>query len=163
MPSPLELRRALGGFATGVTVVTTQSSIDGAAAARDAGLTVNSFNSVSLSPPLVLWSLARQSQLLPAFAAASHYAVHVLHAGQQALAMRFASPVEDRFSGLALSRGPAGIPLLEDYLCRFVCRIRERLDGGDHVILLGEVEQFDARDGSALTYWRGRYGQLESA
>jgi len=62
-----------------------------------------------------------------------------------------------------LSRGPAGIPLLEDYLCRFVCRIRERLDGGDHVILLGEVEQFDARDGSALTYWRGRYGQLESA
>lgn len=65
MPSPLELRRALGGFATGVTVVTTQSPIDGAAAARDAGLTVNSFNSVSLSPPLVLWSLARQSQLLP--------------------------------------------------------------------------------------------------
>ena len=163
MPSPMEMRRALGGFATGVTVVTTRSLISEVSPGRDAGLTVNSFNSVSLDPPLVLWSLSKHSQLLPTFAAATHYAVHVLHAGQQALAVRFASALEDRFSGLMLQRGPADVPLLDDYLSRFVCCIRDRIDGGDHVILLGEVTHADTRDVDALTYWRGQYGQLESA
>jgi flavin reductase (DIM6/NTAB) family NADH-FMN oxidoreductase RutF len=160
MPSSLELRRALGNFATGVTVVTTQSPATPHLAARDAGLTVNSFNSVSLSPPLVLWSLSRHSKLLPAFSSASHYAVHVLHAGQQDLATRFASPVEDRFAGLELTRGVHDLPLLPDFLSRFICRIEQRLDGGDHVILLGRVEQFDSRDGTALTYWRGKYASM---
>ena len=155
-----ELRRALGSFATGITVVTTRDPGAGSAPASDIGLTVNSFSSVSLEPPLVLWSLARRSASFAAFERASHYVVHVLGEDQQALAQRFAAHDVDRFAGLEVERGPANVPLLPACVSRFVCRIHQRHDGGDHVILVGEVERFETRDGPALLYFRGRYRTL---
>jgi 3-hydroxy-9,10-secoandrosta-1,3,5(10)-triene-9,17-dione monooxygenase reductase component len=155
-----ELRRALGGFATGVTIVTAHDpGTPGAAAlpATDVGLTVNSFSSVSLEPPLVLWCLARRAASFGAFERSSHYAVHVLGEQQQALSQRFASHGVDRFAGIEIERGPAGLPLIPGCVSRFVCRIRERHDGGDHVILLAEVEQFETADQAPLLYLRGRY------
>src|SRR4249919_2131388 len=102
-----EFRGALGAFTTGVTIVTTRD--DGG---HDVGLTVNSFNSVSLEPPLVLWSLARNAASLPAFVAAEHFAVHILAADQEPLSNRFAQRGADKFAGLELARGEGGVPLL---------------------------------------------------
>src|SRR5512146_769221 len=100
-------RDALSVFATGVTIVTTRDR-DG----RDVGLTANSFNSVSLDPPMVLWSLAKSSRNLPAFLAAAHFAVHVLAADQEELSLRFATRGSEKFSGLDVERGPSQVPLL---------------------------------------------------
>src|SRR5258708_28113070 len=107
------LRDAFGSFATGVTIVTT-SGPSGA----DIGLTANSFSSVSLDPPMVLWSLARTSSSIDAFRNCAHFAVHILSADQEALSARFASKGIDRFAGVALDRGPDGMPMLP------VCRAR---------------------------------------
>src|SRR6185503_13266212 len=111
-----EFRNALGAFTTGVTIVTT---CDGAG--RDVGLTVNSFNSVSLEPPLVLWSLARSSASLAAFVEAPYFAVHILGARQEALSNCFARRGADKFAGLELVRGHGGVPLLDGCAARFEC------------------------------------------
>lgn len=155
-----ELRRALGSFATGVTIVTARDPGDALRPAADVGLTVNSFSSVSLDPPLVQWCIARRAASFEAFGRASHYAVHVLGADQQDLSQRFATHGIDRFEGLQLERGPQELPLIPGCVSRFVCRIAERYEGGDHLILLGEVLGFETGEASPLLYLRGQYRAL---
>jgi 3-hydroxy-9,10-secoandrosta-1,3,5(10)-triene-9,17-dione monooxygenase reductase component len=145
-------RRALGAFATGVTIVTTRD-----AKGRDLGLTANSFNSVSLDPPMVLWSLAKNARSLPAFLAASHFAVHVLAADQEELSLRFATRGSEKFAGLALERGASQVPLLRGCSARFQCRTAFRHEGGDHMIFVGAVESFDESDRPPLVFHGGRY------
>jgi 3-hydroxy-9,10-secoandrosta-1,3,5(10)-triene-9,17-dione monooxygenase reductase component len=151
---PAALRRALGSFATGVTIVTARGS------AGDVGVTANSFSSVSLEPPMVLWSLNKSSASLAAFTDSGAFAVHVLAAHQQALSDRFASRTTDRFAGLAISRGYGGAPLLDDCAARFQCRLAFRYDGGDHDILVGEIVEFDHSNHPPLVFHGGRYGAI---
>jgi len=149
---PRAFRDALGNFVTGVTIVTT---VDDTGA--DVGLTANSFNSVSLDPPMVLWSLALCSSSLPAFRQASWWAVHILAADQETLSARFAKRGIDKFEGLSITRGPGGIPLLEGCTARFVCRAAYEYEGGDHAIFVGEVQEFDREGHTPLVYHLGRY------
>ena len=148
-------RDALGSFVTGVTIVTARDA-DG----QPFGLTANSFNSVSLDPPMVLWSLSLKSGTLPVFRDAESWAVHVLAADQQAMSDRFARAGADKFAGLAPVDGPEGAPLIEGYAARFGCRARFEYEGGDHAIFLGEVVDFDRRDAEPLIYHGGRYGRV---
>lgn len=149
---PREFRNALGCFATGVTVVTTCGS-----AGEPVGLTANSFNSVSLQPPLVLWSLARDSLNLPAFSQAEHWVVHILAADQEAVSKRFASRGTDKFAGLEFDRGLGNAPLLHGCAARFQCRTAFQYEGGDHVIFVGEVVRFDRLSAPPLLFHDGRY------
>lgn len=140
-------------FATGVTIVTARAA-DG----RLVGLTANSFNSVSLNPPLVLWSLARAAGSMAVFSAGSHYAINILSADQQALAQRFASTAIDRWEGVKHAPGVAGAPLLEGVAATFECFNRTRYEEGDHVIFVGEVERCSCRAGaSPLLFHGGRF------
>ena len=140
-------------FATGVTVVTARTA-DG----QVVGLTANSFNSVSLDPPLVLWSLARAAASLAVFATGSHYAINVLAADQMALAERFAMKGADRFNGVSFEQGAGGAPLLHGAAATFECFNRSRYEEGDHVIFVGEVERCTHRPGAApLLFHGGRY------
>lgn len=148
-----ELRATLGQFATGVTIVTARAA-DG----RLVGLTANSFNSVSLSPPLVLWSLAHAAASMAALSAGSHYAINVLAADQQTLAERFAARGVDRWAGVAHTPGMHGAPLLAGAAASFECFNRSRYDEGDHVIFVGQVERCSHRAGaSPLLYHGGRF------
>jgi 3-hydroxy-9,10-secoandrosta-1,3,5(10)-triene-9,17-dione monooxygenase reductase component len=149
---PKEFRKALGGFATGVTIITTRAP-DG----TPIGLTCSSFNSVSLNPPLVLWSLENTSLSLPVFRDAPHWAVHVLAADQEALSAKFARRGANKFAGLALEDGIGGVPLLTGCTARFQCRNAFRYDGGDHMIFVGEVQRFDRSDAAPLVFHGGRY------
>jgi 3-hydroxy-9,10-secoandrosta-1,3,5(10)-triene-9,17-dione monooxygenase reductase component len=149
---PREFRSALGSFATGVTVVTTR-----AGGGEPVGLTANSFNSVSLEPPMVLWSLARSSRSLPVFCQATHWAVHILAADQEALSNRFAARGGDRFAGLTLERGAGEVPLLCGCAARFQCRTAFQYEGGDHIIFVGEVLEFDRSNSPPLVFHGGRY------
>ena len=151
--SQSEFRSALGMFATGVTIVTAR-----AAHGTYIGLTANSFNSVSLSPPLVLWSLGRSAGSMAAFRTGSHYAVNILSADQQALAKQFASKDIDRFAGVEFQEGVGGAPLLKGAVATFECYNRSRYDEGDHVIFVGEVERCAKREGaSPLLYHGGKF------
>ena len=151
--STADFRAALGMFATGVTIVTARDA-DGA----PVGLTANSFNSVSLTPPLVLWSLARSAGSMPAFERGSHYTINILAADQHALAERFASKALDRFQGLAFREGAGGAPILEGAAAVFECFNRSRYEEGDHVIFVGEVERCEQRAGAQpLIFHGGRY------
>jgi len=152
---PKALRNALGAFATGVTIVTTRSA-EGA----NIGLTANSFSSVSLDPPMVLWSLAKTSSSIEAFRHAGHFAVHVLAADQDDLSGRFASKGIDKFAGLELERGPADIPLLAGCTARFECRTSFQYEGGDHVIFVGEVVNLTHSARPPLIFHGGRYGMV---
>lgn len=149
---PRGFRDALGSFATGVTIVTTRGS-DG----QDIGLTANSFNSVSLDPPMVLWSLAKNSMSLPAFQQAPYFAVHILAADQEHLSNRFAKRGEDKFSGLAIDRATSDVPLLPGCSARFLCRTAFRYEGGDHEIFVGEVITFEHFERPPLVFQGGRY------
>ncbi len=149
----MEFRAALGMFATGVTIVTALGA-DG----RPVGLTANSFNSVSLAPPLVLWSLSRYAGSMPAFRTGSHYAINILAADQRALAERFAAKTADRFAGVAWHGGTAGAPVIEGAAAVFECFNRSRYEEGDHVIFVGEVEHCEHRTGAQpLLFHGGRY------
>lgn len=151
--SQIEFRAALAMFATGVTIVTARS-----AGGAPIGLTASSFNSVSLSPPLVLWSLARTAASMSVFHEGSHYAIHILAADQRALAERFASRGVDRFAGVSFTEGTAGVPLLGGAAAVFECFNRSRYVEGDHVIFVGEVERCRQRAGaSPLLYHGGRF------
>lgn len=150
-----ELRAALGAFATGITVVTCRAA-DGS----PIGLTVNSFNSVSLDPPLVLWSLSRNSPTRDAFEACSHYAVNVLAADQAAISQRFAAPHPDRFDGLGVGEGAGGAPLIAGCCAWFEARNELRHPGGDHIIFVGRVERIARGGGEPLVYHAGRYRRL---
>ena len=151
--SPREFRSSLGMFATGVTIVTART-----AEGDLVGLTANSFNSVSMEPPLVLWSLARTAGSLPVFSAGSHYAINILAADQRALAERFATRGGDRWQGVAFTDGAGGAPLLTGVAATFECFNRSRYEEGDHVIFVGEVERCQHRAGaSPLLFHGGRF------
>ena len=152
--SATEFRAALGMFATGVTIVTARSP-EGA----PMGLTANSFNSVSLNPPLVLWSLSRRAGSLPAFSRGSHYAINILAADQRELAERFGGkPNSERFAGLAWQEGAGGAPLIAGAAAVFECFNRSQYEEGDHVIFVGEVERCSRREGALpLIFHGGRY------
>lgn len=148
-----EFRAALGMFATGVTIVTART-----AEGQLIGLTANSFNSVSLAPPLVLWSLARAAGSMPVFSAGSHYAINILAADQKALAERFATKGADRWSGVGFDTGGCGAPLLHGAAATFECFNRSRYEEGDHVVFIGEVERCTHRHGAMpLLFHGGRY------
>jgi flavin reductase (DIM6/NTAB) family NADH-FMN oxidoreductase RutF len=148
-----EFRAALGMFATGVTIVTARTP-----QGELIGLTANSFNSVSLDPPLVLWSLARAAGSLPAFSTGSHYAINILAAGQKELAERFALRGADRWRGVGFSEGAGGAPLLAGAAASFECFNRSRYEEGDHVIFVGEVERCTHSAGaSPLLFHGGRF------
>lgn len=149
---PREFRRALGMFATGVTVITTRSE-DG----RRVGVTANSFTSLSLDPPLVLWALDRSATSLAAFSACTNFAVNILASHQHELSRQFATSGGDKFVGVELTEGPDGVPLLSGVVARFVCRPVRQLDAGDHVIVIGEVEQYETFDGEPLVFHSGAY------
>lgn len=147
-----QLREALGSFATGVTVITTVTP-----QGQRIGLTANSFTSVSLDPPLVLWSLNKNSANLDVFRRASHFAVNVLSSKQEDLCFRFAQRTEgDRFDGVRLAPSQLALPLLEDSLAQFECSKYDEHDAGDHVMFLGHVENYCKGDGDALIFSAGR-------
>jgi flavin reductase (DIM6/NTAB) family NADH-FMN oxidoreductase RutF len=151
--SAREFRAALGMFATGVTIVTARTG-----EGQVIGLTASSFNSVSLAPPLVLWSLARAAASMAVFSAGSHYAINVLAADQIPLAERFATRGADRFSGVTFDEGAGGAPLLHGAAATFECFNRSRYEEGDHIIFVGEVERCTHREGATpLLYHGGRY------
>jgi flavin reductase (DIM6/NTAB) family NADH-FMN oxidoreductase RutF len=155
-----DFRNALGCFATGITVVTSIAP-DG----RPLGLTVNSFNSVSLDPPLVLFSLDRRNSDLAAFEAAGLFAVNVLNRDQQDVSVRFATNPQDRWSGLEWNTLETGAPVLPGCLTTFDCRTEAVHDGGDHIIFLGRVVAMTvtAPDPGPLMYYRGRYVTPDTA
>lgn len=148
-------RQALGRFATGVTVVTCRD-----ATGRPAGLTVNSFTSVSLAPPLVLWCLEKTSPSLAMFTTCGHFAINVLDASQRPLSDVFADPAADRFAGLPVEDGLGRAPLLPGCLAQFDCALDAVHDGGDHVILIGAVRRYRQRAGDPLIYFGGGYRDL---
>jgi flavin reductase (DIM6/NTAB) family NADH-FMN oxidoreductase RutF len=145
-----EFRAALGMFATGVTIVTVRTP-----EGQLFGLTANSFNSVSLNPPLVLWSLARAAASMSAFSTGSHYAINILAADQQALALRFASQKTDRWVGVDFVEGVDGAPLLTGVAATFECFNRSRYEEGDHTIFVGEVERCSHRAGASPLLFHG--------
>jgi flavin reductase (DIM6/NTAB) family NADH-FMN oxidoreductase RutF len=151
---PRDFRSALGSYATGVTIIT--AAADG----KPYGLTCNSFASVSLNPPLVLWSLVLYSSSLSVFQNASHFAVNVLGASQQALANKFAKSSDDKFTGVDWTPGLGNAPLLVESVANFQCRAVNRYYGGDHVIFLGAVEAYSYNRKEPLLFARGGYGRF---
>lgn len=148
-----EFRASLAMFATGVTIVTART-----AAGELVGLTANSFNSVSLEPPLVLWSLARAAGSMSTLTAGSHYAINILSASQKDLAERFATRGANRWVGVSFTEGTGGAPLLAGAAATFECFNRSRYEEGDHVIFVGEVERCAHRPGaSPLLFHGARY------
>jgi flavin reductase (DIM6/NTAB) family NADH-FMN oxidoreductase RutF len=154
---PKLFRQLLGCFPTGVAIVTTNAA-DG----RPAGLTCNSFSSVSLEPPLVLFSLRKASSLLPTFVAAGTFAINILSQSQDALSGRFASSkIADKFEGVAWRRGPLGTPLVDDCLASFECTVHARHEAGDHEIFIGEVKHMaHGSPDHALVFYKGAYMML---
>jgi flavin reductase (DIM6/NTAB) family NADH-FMN oxidoreductase RutF len=148
----IKLRQAMGRFATGVTVVTTRAP-DGKAE----GVTANSFTTVSLDPPLVLWSLARTSRSFEAFNTAPHFAVNVLALGQLDLSRHFASPRPDKLAGIVHEAGHGGCPVLTGTIAHFECARESTINGGDHVIFLGRVLRASFRDGEPLIFSAGNF------
>jgi flavin reductase (DIM6/NTAB) family NADH-FMN oxidoreductase RutF len=140
---PLQLRRALGAFGTGVTVVSTLAPGGG-----PVGVTANSFSSVSLDPPIVLWSLNRRSPSLAAFDHCGRFVVN-----------RFATSQPDKFDGVAHQRGLGGLPVLHGAAATFECITQQRIEVGDHILFLGLVRAFEHRHGAGLLYCQGRYAQ----
>ena len=148
-----EFKQCLGMFATGVTIITTRTN-DGTML----GLTANSFNSVSLAPPLVLWSLSGHSASLATFMHAPHYAINILAADQKELALQFASKSADRFAGVSYALGECGAPLIAGAAAQFECSNRSRYHEGDHIIFVGEVERCSVESGaSPLLYHGGKF------
>lgn len=156
-----EFRNALGSFATGVTLITAD------VASTPVGMTVNSFASVSLSPPLILWSLDRNSSYFDEFAQAKYFSVHVLHSGQQHISTLFATKRALPFDQLQWHRGRESLPILSEYLCLFLCQTRSTFDGGDHIIIVGEVLELNRHSSEdkelqPLLFCNGQYQTLST-
>ncbi len=147
-----EFRRALSCFATGVAVATTRKG-----SGERVGMTISSFNSVSLDPPLVLWSIANNAYSYDAFMNAEYFAVNVLTMKQQHLSSRFAQRGEDKFEGIECHDGLHGVPILPEYAACFECRTEHRYDGGDHKIIVGRVLRLEDRESDPLILYRGRF------
>lgn len=157
VPDNRALRTALGLFATGITVVTTR-----ALTGQLAGLTVNSFSALSLEPPLVLWSLRCSSPSLPVFQGVERFVVNVLAEAQVEVSRRFASPVPDKFDGVAHAESPWGLPLLHGAAAWFECRTVSQQMAGDHCLFIAEVESFTASELAPLLFHAGGYFALGS-
>ncbi|MDX5360065.1 MAG: flavin reductase family protein [Alphaproteobacteria bacterium] len=156
---PMDFRRALGCFATGVTVITAHP-----AGSAPVGITANSFSSVSLEPPLVLWCLDKGSERFARFEAADHFAVNMLAADQEHLSSAFASYERDAFPETPTQTWETGAPILTESLASLDCRIETRVDAGDHVVYIGRVLRLETRgDRPPLLYFRGRYGHIKGA
>ena len=152
---PKLFRTVLGRFASGITVITV---VD--AAGRDHGMTVSAFSSVSLDPPLVLVCIDNDATMAPVMDQATTFAVNILSEEQTALSQRFASRIDDRFAEVACTHGAHGTALLDGALATLECRVVQRIPAGDHVIVLGAVEQAAAHEGAPLLYFRSGYAQL---
>lgn len=153
---PKDFRRALGTFVTGVTIITTRRP-----SGEFAGLTANSFSSVSLSPPLVLWSLSLFAPSLPAFQESPHFSINILAADQMHLSQKFSRSAPNKFEGVAVREGIGGVPLIEGAAASFTCRNEFRYYGGDHVIFLGAVLAYEHSDLPPLVFARGRYVDVQ--
>ena len=153
-----QLRSALGSFVTGVTVVTTRD-----ASGEPVGLTVNSFNTVSLSPPLVLWSLSLHAASFNAFSSAKHFLVNILAADQIPVSQNFARTGGDKFASVAWRNSLCDMPLLEGTAASLTCRSVHTFPGGDHLIFLGEIISFEKRDRAPLAYANGKYAELRDS
>lgn len=150
------LRNALGNFATGITVVTAIDSNG-----NPQGMTANSFSSVSLEPPLVLWCVGRDSRLFELFENVDHFAVNILHSGQESISQLFAGPEGDKFGQLPWHTGLNNLPLLDDCDCYFQCAVEHRYPGGDHTIIVGRVLDFASTPLSPLIFQGGQYQSLK--
>jgi flavin reductase (DIM6/NTAB) family NADH-FMN oxidoreductase RutF/DNA-binding MarR family transcriptional regulator len=149
---PKAFRRALGNFATGITVITAT-----APNGEKVGVTANSFNSVSLVPALILWSIDKRSGSLPVFEAATHFAVNILAADQIHLSNQFARPSDDKFANIAYTQGAGGAAILDDCAATFECEKYQIVEGGDHWILIGKVVAFNDIGRAPLLYHQGSY------
>lgn len=155
---PLQLRAAFGQFPTGVTVITTRAP-DG----RKVGLTANSFSSLSLDPPLVLWSLRKVAPSRPDFIAATHFAINILAHDQIELSRRFATPSADKFDGVPhVDADAGGVPCLDGTSARFVCRNVGHYEGGDHLLFIGQIEAFDTNGHAPLVFHAGQYRAISA-
>jgi flavin reductase (DIM6/NTAB) family NADH-FMN oxidoreductase RutF len=150
-----ELRKVMGCFATGVTVITTRDQNG-----RPYGLTANAVTSLSLEPPLLLICVDRKAETFPHFFDSKIFVLNILGEDQEEVSRRFAKTGGDKFAGLPHRTGHLDTPLLEGTLGHVECRIIETLEGGDHVIHIGEVQHAEAREGRPLLFFRGRYGRL---
>ena len=149
---PSEFRRALSSFATGVAVVTALNE-----RGENVGITVSSFNSVSLEPPLILWSVGKDSFSYDTFAAAEYFAVHILAAHQGDLCDRFAQRGDDKFDGLDCRAGVHDVPVLPEFAACFECSTEHVYPGGDHKIIVGRVHRFEEREAEPLIYHRSQF------
>ncbi|MBI1171963.1 flavin reductase [bacterium] len=149
-------RDALGHFTTGVTVITIRGP------AGPMGFTANSFSSLSMDPPLVLWSLAKSAGRYPHFAAAQHFSIHVLRAEQARLIERFHRSGAG-FDGLEHDLTPQDVPVIPGALARFDCQQHATYEGGDHLIVVGRVQRVVANDGMPLVFSKGRMGRFSAA
>ena len=149
---PLHLRQALGRFATGVTVITTR-----APNGKLEGLTANSFSSVSLDPPLVLWSLQKRAPSLESFKNSGFFAVNVLGVHQHDYCKHFATPAPNKFESVPHTIGFGGCPILDDSIARFECSTHSVVEGGDHLIFIGRVENVVHGDGEPLIFSAGSF------
>ena len=150
----LDLRQCLGKFATGVTVVTCHGALG------PCGITANSFSSVSLEPPLVLWNIAKVSNSLQAYLVAEHFAINVLGSEQKEISHHFAQSDHTRFNGIEYQTSEHGVPLIPGSVACFECRTHQIHDCGDHYIIIGEVENFRSNDGEPLLFYGGDYAAL---
>lgn len=150
-------RQALGHFPTGVAIVTTRAA-DG----RAIGLTINSFSSLSLDPPLILWSLVNHSPSLESFERCGHFAIHVISQGQVEAAMGFAnSKVQDKFALVSHKDSEEGVPLIDDCVATFVCENHRRHEGGDHTLFIGKVLRYlEKAEHEPAVFHRGRFTNL---
>lgn len=155
---PASYREVMGAFATGVTVMTL-----GTADGFRLGVTASSFNTVSLDPPLILWSLALRAPSLAEFRRHDHFAVNVLAADQKNIALQFARPSEDKFAGISIAQGTLGLPLIVGALAHIECRMVARYPGGDHEIMLGEVVSLRRAGGAPLVFQSGAFHGLTRA
>jgi flavin reductase (DIM6/NTAB) family NADH-FMN oxidoreductase RutF len=151
---PLDMRRAFGRFGTGVTVITTRAA-DG----TRVGVTANSFNTVSLDPPIVLWSLAVTSPSLGVFRATGHFAVNVLTMDQIELSRRFSRSAADKFAGVAFTEGLDGAPILTGCAASIECHVISEQVVGDHVLFLGQVQRYAHQNAAPLLFFNGKYIQ----
>lgn len=151
-------RRALGRFVTGVTVMTTRSP-----SGEVAGVTVSSFNTLSLDPPLILWSLGLQTPSLAVFRRSHGFAVNILASDQGDLALQFARPATDKFANVRTRAGLDGTPLIEGAVAHLQCRTQQRLAGGDHELVIGRILSAAAHDRTPLVYAQGRFGVFTTA
>ena len=150
-----ELRRVMGHFATGVTVITSIRS-----SGEMHGLTANAFTSVSLIPPLLLVCIDKKAESYPCFDESKVFTVNVLAADQEALSRRFAVTGGDKFDGVSYKVGANGAPILDGALAFLECKVTQKIDGGDHTIYIGEIEQAETKEGKPLLFFRGGYREL---